>query len=144
MFQRQISRGTQVVWFLLLKSLVTAVVNRVRYLWEMGQKRVKDGLPNICGKTKVSVTWFNVISIFSKCVLIRKKWCFLKRGISWVKVADLDRRKNSYPEDGLVIKKVLTDRECSQVWDISQGSNDRANAIISSTFPALLCKSRYH
>ena len=59
-----------------------------------------------------------------------------------MRVADLDRWNNSYPEVGLVIKKVLTG-ECSQVQKISQGSNDRANAIISSTLPALLCKSRY-
>lgn len=58
-----------------------------------------------------------------------------------MRIAELDRWNNSYPKDGLVIKRLLTG-ECSQVRGISQGSNDRANAIISSTFPALVCKSR--
>lgn len=61
-----------------------------------------------------------------------------------MRVADLDGWNNSHPEDGLVIKKALSDGERSQVGNTSQGPNDRANAIISSTFPALQCKSRYH
>lgn len=61
-----------------------------------------------------------------------------------MRVADLDQWNNSYRVVGLIIKKVLTGGECSQARHISRGSNDRANAIISSTFPALLCKSRRH
>lgn len=51
-----------------------------------------------------------------------------------MRVADLDGWNNSYPEVGFIIKKVLTG-ECCQVRKISRGSNDRADAIISSTFP---------
>lgn len=61
-----------------------------------------------------------------------------------MRVANLDQGNNSYHDDDLVIGKMLTGGECSQVQNISWGSNDKANTIISHTFPALLCKSRYH
>lgn len=104
-------------------------------------------LHTVWAKTNVNVLWLNVTSIFffsSAYLWGEKESYFRKKEISWMRVASWDRWDNSHHEDGLVIQKVLTGGECSQVQNISQGSNDRANAIISSTFPALLCKSHYH
>lgn len=69
--------------------------------------------------------------------------CFKKGGIFGMRVAHLDQQNDPHHEAGLATRRMLTGGEHSQVQNISWGSNDRANAVISDTFPALLCKSRY-
>lgn len=72
--------------------------------------------------------------------ICKEKNISFKRENILINIVNLGRWSNVFPEDGFAIRW-FHDGRCHRALHISQGCNDRANAIINNTLPALLCKS---